>query len=50
VRAAGGLLLAQDEASSRVYGMPRAAVEAGARPLSPARLAAELRAVARRAR
>jgi len=30
VRAAGGRTLAQDEATSTVYGMPRAAVEAGA--------------------
>jgi two-component system chemotaxis response regulator CheB len=43
VKAAGGLLLAQDEATSRIYGMPRAAVEAGARPLPPARIAAALR-------
>ncbi|HZV75871.1 MAG TPA: CheB methylesterase domain-containing protein [Conexibacter sp.] len=42
IKAAGGLLLAQDEATSRIYGMPRAAVEAGARPLSPAQIAAAL--------
>ena len=29
IRAAGGRTLAQDEATSVVYGMPRAAVEAG---------------------
>ncbi|HYV15601.1 MAG TPA: CheB methylesterase domain-containing protein [Conexibacter sp.] len=43
VKAAGGLLLAQDEATSRIYGMPRAAVEVGARPLSPPAIAAALR-------
>jgi len=42
IKAAGGLLLAQDEATSRIYGMPRAAVEAGARPLSPQQIAAVL--------
>lgn len=42
VKAAGGLLLAQDEATSRIYGMPRAAVQAGARPLSPSRIATAL--------
>jgi two-component system chemotaxis response regulator CheB len=42
IKAAGGLLLAQDEATSRIYGMSRAAVEAGARPLSPPQIAAAL--------
>jgi two-component system, chemotaxis family, protein-glutamate methylesterase/glutaminase len=42
VKAAGGLVLAQDETSSAIYGMPRAAVEAGARALSPAQIAAAL--------
>jgi two-component system chemotaxis response regulator CheB len=42
VKASGGLLLAQDEATSRVYGMPRAAVEAGAQPLSPPQIIAAL--------
>ncbi len=42
VQAAGGLLLAQDEATSRIYGMPRAAVEAGARALPPAQIASTL--------
>lgn len=46
VKAGGGLLLAQDEATSRVYGMPRAAVEAGAQPLSPSEIVATLRDLA----
>jgi two-component system chemotaxis response regulator CheB len=46
VKAGGGLLLAQDEATSRVYGMPRAAVEAGGQPLSPPQIAAALRELA----
>jgi two-component system chemotaxis response regulator CheB len=50
VKAAGGLVLAQDEASSQIYGMPRAAVEAGARALAPAEIAATLRGLARAAR
>jgi two-component system chemotaxis response regulator CheB len=39
VQARGGLVLAQDEASSSIYGMPRAAVQAGARPLAPSAIA-----------
>jgi two-component system chemotaxis response regulator CheB len=35
VRASGGLALAQDEASSAVYGMPKAAAEAGADAVLP---------------
>lgn len=46
VKAGGGLLLAQDEATSRVYGMPRAAVEGGAQPLPPAEIVAALRGLA----
>jgi two-component system chemotaxis response regulator CheB len=42
IKSAGGLLLAQDETTSRIYGMSRAAVQAGARPLSPAAIAAAL--------
>jgi two-component system chemotaxis response regulator CheB len=30
IRSAGGRVVAQDESTSAVYGMPRAAVEAGA--------------------
>jgi two-component system, chemotaxis family, protein-glutamate methylesterase/glutaminase len=47
VREAGGLVLAQDETSSTIYGMPRAAAEAGARSLTPALIAATLRDLAR---
>jgi two-component system chemotaxis response regulator CheB len=43
VKAAGGLVLAQDEDSSIIYGMPRAAAQAGARSLAPDRIAATLR-------
>jgi two-component system chemotaxis response regulator CheB len=43
VKAAGGLTFAQDEESSAIYGMPRAAAEAGARSLPPDRIAATLR-------
>jgi two-component system chemotaxis response regulator CheB len=46
MKAAGAMLLAQDEATSRVYGMPRAAVEAGARPMPPDEIVAVLRSLA----
>jgi two-component system, chemotaxis family, protein-glutamate methylesterase/glutaminase len=46
LKARGGLLLAQDEATSSVYGMPRAAVEAGAEPLAPPKIAEALRKLA----
>jgi two-component system chemotaxis response regulator CheB len=46
VRAAGGLAIAQDEATSAIYGMPRAAVEAGVDlVLSPSEIAATLAAL-----
>ncbi len=44
VRARGGLVLAQDEASSAVFGMPRAAIEHGAElALAPGEIASFLR-------
>jgi two-component system chemotaxis response regulator CheB len=43
IKEGGGLALAQDEATARVYMMPGAAVEAGARPLPPGRIAEVLR-------
>lgn len=42
IKQRGGVVLAQDEASSSIYGMPRAAVQAGARPLPPPAIAAAL--------
>jgi two-component system chemotaxis response regulator CheB len=46
VRHAGGLTLAQDEASSAVFGMPRAAAERGAELiLGPSRIGERLRAL-----
>jgi two-component system chemotaxis response regulator CheB len=47
IKAAGGLLLAQDEASSSIWSMPRAAVELGARALPPLEIAAALRRLTR---
>jgi two-component system chemotaxis response regulator CheB len=47
IAACGGVLLAQDEASARIASMPRAAVAAGARALTPERIAAELCDLAR---
>jgi two-component system chemotaxis response regulator CheB len=35
VRAAGGVTIAQDEESSAIYGMPRAAAERGAESILP---------------
>ena len=46
VRRAGGLTLAQDEASSAVFGMPKAAAERGAELiLGPSRIGERLRAL-----
>ena len=42
IETGGGLLLAQNEETCRVYGMPRAAVQVGAQPLSPPQIAAAL--------
>lgn len=51
LRRAGGVVLAQDEASCVVYGMPKAAVEAGAaaETLAPERISARLVELAERA-
>ncbi|MEO8687022.1 MAG: chemotaxis protein CheB [Solirubrobacteraceae bacterium] len=50
VRRAGGLTIAQDEASSAVYGMPKAAAEQGAEMvLEPARIGERLRTLRRAA-
>jgi two-component system chemotaxis response regulator CheB len=55
VRAGGGVTIAQDEASSAIYGMPRAAAEQGAEhvlaleDIGPALLALPRRALPRRA-
>jgi two-component system chemotaxis response regulator CheB len=35
VREQGGLVIAQDKASSAIYGMPKAAVDAGAQAVLP---------------
>jgi two-component system, chemotaxis family, protein-glutamate methylesterase/glutaminase len=47
LKAAGGLLLAQDEHTAPLYGMPGAAVAAGARALPPDQIAALLRGLDR---
>ena len=48
VRRAGGLTIAQDEASSAVYGMPKAAAEQGAElVLAPSMIGARLRTLRR---
>jgi two-component system chemotaxis response regulator CheB len=48
VLAAGGVALAQDEASSIVYGMPRCAVAAGAEPLALADIPAAVMELVKR--
>ncbi len=47
LRAAGGLLLAQDPETATAYGMPRAAVQAGGEALTVAQIAVTLRDLAR---
>lgn len=47
LRAAGGLVLAQDESSAAAYGMPRAATQAGARALPLDQIATALRRLER---
>jgi two-component system chemotaxis response regulator CheB len=50
IAACGGVLLAQDEASARIASMPRAAVAAGARALTPEQIAAALSDLAQEGR